>query len=401
MPQFSYLFRDETGKVQRGMMVADSLAAVRSTLESQGERLISAKSVQQSSAQTGFTNLMQRLPPRSITVEVALEQMAVMLESGLGILQALQTIADQTESPAMRLVCEQLSEDIQDGESVSDAMARHACFPQLAVQLAKVGEATGNLDVTLQRAAEQMAGRRENISAVRTAVSYPAFVGVAAIGVAAYMVLYVIPELEKFLSAMGRKLPAITQSLLDFSIWIRVNGITVAAAIVASIVAVVLIYNWPTGRSIIDRGMLRVPVIGKVFRIAGTVTFASSLGVLLRSGITVLEALRTVEGLHVNTHLAACVANARDAVMEGGNLAQPLAEKHTYMPMLSSMVAVGENTGQLDEVLERVTVFHEAQLKAAIRNLSALIEPLTIVLVGGIVGYVYLAFFVALFAAGG
>ena len=401
MPQYSYLFRDEAGKVQRGLMVADSLSAVRSTLESQGERLISAKPVEQSSTQTGFTNLLERIPPRSITVEVALEQMAVMLQSGLGILQALQTIADQTTSPAMRVVCQQLSEDIQDGESVSEAMAKHPCFPQLAVQLAKVGEATGNLDVVLQRASEQMAGRRENLSAVRTAIAYPAFVGVAAVGVAVYMVVVVIPELEKFLSAMGRNLPAITQSLLDFSVWIRVNGITVVALLIATIVAIVLTYNWPPGRSAIDRWLLRVPIIGKVFRLAGTVTFASSLGVLLRSGITVLEALRTVEGLHVNTHLAACVATARDAVMEGGNLAKPLAEKHTYMPMLSSMVAVGENTGQLDEVLERVTVFHEAQLKSAIRKLSALIEPLTIVVVGGIVGYVYLAFFLALFAAGG
>jgi type IV pilus assembly protein PilC len=171
--------------------------------------------------------------------------------------------------------------------------------------------------------------------------------------------------------------------------------------LLAAVAAGVMVYKWPPGRALIDRWALRTPVLGKVLRLAGTVTFASSLGVMLRSGITVLEALRTVEGLHANTHLASRVAAARDAVMEGGDLARPLAEKQAYMPMLSSMVAVGENTGQLDEVLERVTVFHEAQLKAAIKKLSALIEPLTIVVVGGIVGYVYLAFFMALFAAGG
>ncbi|MEL6109028.1 MAG: type II secretion system F family protein [Planctomycetota bacterium] len=401
MPEFSYLIRDDAGKMQRGHMEAASASALRSLLESRGERLISAKPVAKPSGAIELSNPLHRLPPRSVAVEIALEQLAVMLESGIGLLEALKTVSDQSDSRSLQVICTQISEDIQEGDSLSEAMAKHRCFPRIAVQLAKVGEATGNLDIVLQRAAEQMAARRENISNVRTAVSYPIFVGVAAIGVAGYLVLYVIPELEKFLSATGRRLPAITQSLLDFSVWIRVNGVTTLAIILFMLAAFVLIYKWPPGRAAIDRWVLRLPILGKVLRLAGTVTFASSLGVMLRSGITVLEALRTVEGLHGNTFLAARVASAREAVMEGGDLASPLAEKGAFMPMLSSMVAVGESTGQLDEVLERVTRFHEAQLKTAIKKLSAMIEPATIVIVGGIVGYVYLAFFVALFAAGG
>lgn len=401
MAEFSYLVRDEEGKMQRGHMEAESAAALRATLEARGERLISAKSVSNKATGIQITNPLHRLPPRPVVVELALEQLAVMLESGIGILQALQTVSDQATSQSLRAVCQQLSEDIQEGDSVSEAMAKHACFPRIAVQLAKVGEATGNLDIVLLRAAEQMASRRENISNVRTAVAYPIFVGMAAIGVASYLVMYVIPELEKFLSATGRRLPAMTQSLLDFSVWIRMNGATVVAIVLFAIAAAVLIYKWPPGRAAIDRWALRIPVFGGVLRLAGTVTFASSLGVMLRSGITVLEALRTVEGLHANTHLALQVAGARESVMEGGDLATPLAKKHAFMPMLSSMIAVGENTGQLDEVLVRVTRFHEAQLKSAIRKLSAMIEPATIIIVGGIVGYVYLAFFMALFAAGG
>ncbi|MDM4013910.1 type II secretion system F family protein [Roseiconus lacunae] len=401
MPEYSYVARSQGGKIQRGQMAAESLAALRSILESQGERLISAKSQEPPANLLPFRNPLDRLPARSITVEVALEQVAVMLESGLGILQALGTAAEQTTSQSMRTILQKVSEEIQEGDSLAEAMQRHKCFPLIAVQLARVGETTGNLDIVLRRAAEQMAARRENMSAVRTAVAYPAFVGIAAIGVAGYLVVFVIPELEKFLSSIGRRLPAITQSLLNLSIWIRTNGITVAILLVAVTIAMTLTYRVPKARVIVDRWLLRIPVMGKVLRLAGTVTFASSLGVMLRSGITVLEALRTVEGLHGNTHLASRVAVAREVVMEGGALAPPLAQKHGYMPMLSSMVAVGENTGQLDEVLARVTEFHEAQLQAAIKKLSALIEPLTIVVVGGIVGYVYLAFFMALFAAGG
>ena len=401
MPEYSYLTRDDAGRMQRGHMEAESAAALRLSLESKGERLISAKPLESPSGQIQLSNPLHYLPPRSISVEVALEQLAVMLQSGIGILQALQTVSFQTTSPSLRTICAQLSEDIQEGDSVSEAMAKHSCFPHIAVQLAKVGETTGNLDVVLGRAAEQMASRRENISNVRTAVAYPIFVGLAAISVAAYLVVFVIPELEKFLSATGRRLPALTQSLLDLSVWIRINGVTVVAMVLAAIAALILTYKWPPGRATIDRALLRIPVLGKVLRLAGTVTFASSLGVMLRSGITVLEALRTVEGLHGNTYLASQVAVARETVMEGGDLATPLAKKDAFMPMLSSMVAVGENTGQLDEVLERVTRFHESQLKSAIKKLSAMIEPITIVVVGGIVGYVYLAFFMALFAAGG
>lgn len=401
MPEFSYLVRDDTGKMQRGSMEAESAAALRSILESRGERLVSAKPSANASNKIDISNPLHRLPPRSVVVEVALEQLAVMLESGIGILQALQTVSDQTTSTPLRKICEQLSEDIQEGDTVSEAMSKHPCFPRIAVQLAKVGESTGNLDVVLQRASEQMAAKRENVSNVRTAVAYPVFVGFAAVGVAGYLVLFVIPELEKFLSATGRRLPAMTQSLLDLSAWIRMNGVMTAAIILFALVAAVLVYKWPPGRDVIDRWLLRIPILGKVLRLAETVTFSNSFGVMLRSGITVLEALRIVEGLHGNTYVASQVAAAREAVMEGGDLATPLAKKHAFMPMLSSMIGVGENTGQLDDVLERVTRFHEAQLQTAVKRLSALIEPMTIVMVGGIVGYVYLAFFMALFAAGG
>jgi len=403
MPEFTYLARNASGQIQRGHMASESASALRAMIESRGERLISVKPIESKGllGNTKFENPLHRLPPSGVTVEVSLEQMAVMLRSGLGLLQSLQTVAEQATAPSMKKIALELCEAIQEGDSLADAMSQHKCFPPIAVQLVRVGETTGNLDIVLNRAAEQMRSRRENISNVRTAVAYPAFVGVAAIAVAGYLVVFVIPELEKFLSSIGRKLPAITQSLLDLSVGIRTNGPTVAVGIVFAILAMVLIYRWPPGRDWFDKWVLRIPVMGTVLRLAGTVTFASSLGVMIRSGITVLEALRTVEGLHDNKFLASRVVVAREKVIEGGSLSEGLRAKGAFMPMLPSMVAVAENTGQMDEVLEQVTQFHEAQLKSAIKKLSAMIEPLTIVVVGGIVGYVYLAFFMAMFAAGG
>lgn len=405
MPTYAYIARDDSGRAQRGTLDAGSPAVLRSLLQTRGLRLISLQEQVQSEAigeSLGrYLNPFQWIPPRSLDVEIALEQLAVMLRSGLGLLSALKTVGQQARFIPMRRICEQVAEDIQEGDSLADAMSRHRAFPPIVVQLVRVGEATGNLDMVLDRAAKQLARRRQNISNLMTALAYPAFVTLAAVAVAIYLVVVVIPELQKFLGAMGRRLPRMTQSLLDVSAWIQANGVTVAVLGVAAALSLVLVYLWPPGRLTIDRWVLRVPIIGYVLRLSGTVTFASALSVMIRSGITVLDALRTVEHLHANRFLASRVAAAREAVIAGEGLAKPLATRHAHLPMLASMVAVAENTGQMDEVLESVASFHESQLESAIKRLSALIEPAVIVVVGGIVGYVYMAFFVALFSAGG
>jgi type IV pilus assembly protein PilC len=146
---------------------------------------------------------------------------------------------------------------------------------------------------------------------------------------------------------------------------------------------------------------MRVPIISTLFRLAATATFSRSLGILIRSGVTLLESLRTVERLHRNRFLASKVVAARDSVMQGGSLAEPLRAPYAFMPMLPAMVAVGEATGTLDDVLDEVARFHEAQLQVAIRRFSIIVEPAIIVIVGGIVGFVYISFFMALFSAVG
>jgi type IV pilus assembly protein PilC len=172
--------------------------------------------------------------------------------------------------------------------------------------------------------------------------------------------------------------------------------------VLALLIAVgVALCCWPPGRLRIDRLALRTPLAGTILRLAGTVSFASVLAALLRSGIALLEGLRTAERVQRNRYLAQKVVSARESLIRGGDLAGPLRAKHAFMPLLSRMVAVGEAAGTLDEVLEEVAKFYESQLKTTIRRLSVLAEAGIIVSVGAIVGFIYLAFFVALFAAGG
>ncbi len=346
-------------------------------------------------------NPFRWLPPRSADIEISLQQMAVMLRSGLTLLTTLKTIAEYSQSWRMRRTWEAVAEKIQHGASLADAMAEHRCFPRLVIQMVKVGEQTGTLEQVVTRAAEALERRRFLRTHILTAMFYPTIVFFAAIGVAAFMVVFLIPKMKVFLSALGRKLPAMTQNLVDIADFVQAYGLYIAISLTATVAALIAAYIWPPGRLVIDRLILRMPITGKLLRLALTIQFSYGLAVLLRSGITLVEGLRTVEQLHNNRWAAGQVGEARASVLRGGGLAPTLTAPGVFLPMLSRMVAVGESAGTLDDVLMEVARFHEAQLQSTIKLFSTIIEPIVIVVVGVIVGYVYIAFFLALFAAAG
>ncbi|MCS6852990.1 MAG: type II secretion system F family protein [Gemmataceae bacterium] len=401
MPSFAYEARDAAGRRQAGHAEADSAAALAGDLRRRGWLVLRVEAAPKAAGGQRFRlNPFAWLPPRSLDVEVSFQQLAVMLRSGLSLLAALRTVAEQAQRPSMRRVWEAVSQRIQEGSDLAEALKQHRCFPHLCVQLVRIGEQTGNLETVLSRAADVLERRRTLITSVLTALAYPTVVLVASIGVAGYMVFGVIPKLAVFLNQLGRRLPAMTQLLVDLATTARAQALHVGIALLAAVLAGTLFYLWPPGRFLVDRWLLRVPVVGGIFRLAGTALLARSLGLLLASGVTLLDGLRTVESLFRNRYLAAKVSAARDAVMRGGTLADNLTDPTAFMPMLSRMVAVGESAGTLEEVLEENAQFHEQQLQRTIRWLSLLIEPAIIIVVGGVVGFVYISFFLALFAAG-
>jgi len=402
MPSFVFNARDPAGRQQQGSQEAVSAASLVSTLRERGWLVLEVK--ESSGPVEDWSTLLNPfswLPPRSIDVELSLQQIAVMLRSGITLLAALKTVAEQAERRSMRRIWERVAERIQEGATLGDALADHPCFPHLVVQLVRVGEQTGNLEPVATRAADALEKRRLLRTSLLTALTYPAIVMLAAVGVTIFMVVGVIPKLQVFLKALGRKLPAMTQMLVDVSMAVQTHDVQGLIGFAAVIVALVALYLWPPGRLYLDRLLLRLPIVGRLLRLAATVSFARALGALVHSGITLVEGLRTAEGLNRNRYVAECVAGARASVLKGGTLAEPLLGTDAFMPMLSRMVAIGETTGTLDEVLDEVARFHESQLQSAIKQFSAIIEPVIVVVVGAIVGFVYIAFFMALFAAAG
>ncbi|MEM8868431.1 MAG: type II secretion system F family protein, partial [Verrucomicrobiota bacterium] len=282
---------------------------------------------------------------------------------------------------------------------LADALDEHKVFPKSVVSMISLGEESGNLDVVMRRSAEAMERFRRNRNAILSALAYPTLVVLFAIGLSAYMVVYVIPLLREALEALGRPLPPLTQSLLDLSNFIVTYGPAIAAVLAIATVTFIGILFWPPGRLAVDRSLLKVPLVGLILRSGGTALFARALATLLESGIRLVEGLRILTSIHSNRYFAAVVDSARNRVLEGGTLAESLGRGNAYTPMMIKMVGVGESSGNLEETLENVADFHEERLQALISRLSAVMVPAVILVAGGIVFYVYLAFFLALYGA--
>ncbi len=402
MSNYTYIARDRSGQIARGELFADSAAALKTQLLAQGMRLVTLEALPEPAVTVaGMFNPGRWMPARSRDAEFALRQLAIMLRSGLNLLGAIKSLQSQTNSVAFATILESLYHQIARGASLSTALERHPVFPQLVVQLVNVGEKTGKLEQVLEQAAQYMAQRRTTVTEVRVALTYPAIVSLAALMIAGYLTFAVIPELQKFLSAMGRKLPRMTQSLVDFAQWFQMNGGMVVMVMFAVAGGVVFVFRWPAGRLWMDRWLLRLPVVGAVLKLSGTATLASSLSVMVNSGVKLVEAIDIARRLQTNRFLASLLTSASASIVRGKPLAPTLATREGFAPVLSSMVAIAEQTGHLDKTLDEVAKFCDGELKAKIKRMSQLVEPAVIVVAGGIVGYVYIAFFMALMSAGG
>ena len=400
MASFQYSARDARGGLRQGVAAAATAEALAAELRDQGLLILKIIPAAPPARNRGIIlSPWAWLPPSRFDIEIGFQQMATMLHSGLTLLVALRTVSEQARGARAAGLWRNVAERIERGDTLSGAMAAEGGrFPDYVVQLARVGESSGELDGMLTRAAAHLEQTRSLRLMVINALVYPLIVVVLATGVSGFMVLSVIPKIERFLAGSGRTLPGLTQALLDLSNWLRNYLPEVALGALVVLVGVGLLRRWPPGRLWLDAASLRIPVVGAVLRTAGTAVFARGMGILLESGVGLIESLRAAERLVRNCALSRRIAVAREAVTRGETLAAGLAGHREFLPMLPRMVAVGETTGALGRTLNDLATFHEGQLVAIVRRLGVVIEPVLILAVGGIVGFVYVAFFVALFS---
>lgn len=402
MPVYNYLARDRTGRLVRRQLLAGSPIELRSRIQAMDIRLISFD-LHRGSAKRKLRKLWPGywLPVLSADIELTLQQLAMMLRSGLKLLDAIKSLQLQTQRQSLARVLSRVHQAIAQGSSLSEALAQQAVFPAIVVQMVHVGEQTGELVNSLQQSQEYLYSRRQTIAEVRMAMAYPLVVTTAAIAIAAYLVLHVIPQLQVFLSAMGRDLPTMTQRLIDLSKWLQLHGVMLVVVGSGLLASLSMMMYMPLSRALWDRYVLRLPIIGDVLRLSGTESLARGLAVMMRSGIRLVDALQIAQSMQHNRFLANLLVQAGGGVRRGQSLAPFLAASGGFSPILASMVEVAERAGNMDQTLGEVAKLCDTELKAKVKRLSRMVEPATILISGGIVGYVYIAFFVALMSAGG
>lgn len=397
MPNFSFTARDNAGQWHEGKQTADSAGALAAALRLKGWSLVNAKI-----ADVGPVKRKRYrgiLPATSYDVEMGLRMIAAMLDGGITLLSALKTATEQARRPSMANIWDDVHDRVIGRMPFAEALAIHKkVFPPLVVQLAKAGEVSGNLEVVLDQAAEQLERKRNLMITLTSALMYPAITTVMALGVGIYLMLKVIPEISQFLRANGQELPAMTQALIKTSDFFRAYIIPMTICAVSGTIALVLARMFPPAARVVDRSFLRIPIVGTLLKLGGTTLFARVLGMLLEAGVPMLAALDTAGAMMKNKAIAARVTDSRRAVLAGNPLARPLGTGGEFMAMLPRMVAVGEETGTLSGVLVKVANFHEKQLEAYVKRMTLLIEPVMTVVVGGMVGFVYLAFFMAIYS---
>lgn len=399
---FEATVKDRSGARRTIRRDAASRESLLSALRAGGYLVLDATEVRETPELPPAWSPAWLKPMTGFDVEMGFRQIASMLRSGVSLLHALATVQAQSSGARAKRTWKSVRESVFRGGTFAGALAEHpGRFGEMAVRLAEVGEKTGELERALSRAADQMEARRNLRAAVVNALMYPVIAVLMAVGVSAYLVVAVIPKVAEFLKSGGTDLPPMTQALMDFSAWTVANGLTILAVAGGAVAAWFAVRMNGMGRELEDVVLMKTPVTGRILRLSGTALFARSMQIMTEAGVPLVDALATGGRLLSNRRLRRRVAAARESVMRGSPLAASLAPAVEFMPMLASMAAVGETGGSLPEAFGETARFHEMLLAVAVKRFGMMMEPVMICVTGGMVGFVYVAFFMAIFAIAG
>jgi type IV pilus assembly protein PilC len=390
---YTYKARDKAGNVLNGTIQADNEALVLARLREQG--FVPLEVGKQG---RGMNIELTKKKVKLKELSVVSRQFATMVNSGLPILRALSILADQTENPELGRVLGLVRTDVEQGASLSGAMAKHPkVFNDLFVAMVKSGEMGGSLDDVLMRLADMIEAEVKLRGKIKSAMTYPVAVVALVVLIMSAMLLFVVPQFQTIYASLGGSLPLPTRILLTASNIFKQFWYIV---LVGVFVFRFFFKRWkktPKGREAVDRMKLKVPVFGVIFQKVALSRFASTSAMLLRSGVPILQALEIVIETVNNRVVAKAIEDVQTSVREGESMAKPLSRHAVFPPMVVQMLAVGEETGQVDTMLEKVAEFYNQEVEASVDALTSLIEPLLIAVIGGCVGAAVVALYMPMF----
>lgn len=325
-------------------------------------------------------------------------QLSTMVGAGLPIVRSFNILEKQTQNSLLRKIAGQVQEDLEGGLALNEALGRHPkTFSPMYVSMVQAGETGGALDTVLDRLADTLERDREINSKIKSASVYPILVMSVAILVVVFILMFVMPSFVESYASSGTELPAFTQFFLNISYFLKDYFLLLILGI---IVLVFVLKAWgrtSQGRLFFDTMYLKMPIVGKAVSRIAVSRFTRILGTLIKSGVPILQALEVLEGVVGNRVIGNAIGQARESIREGQSIAVPLAATGVFEPMVSQMIAIGEETGALDDMLERMSVFYDNEVTLAVDAMLKSMEPVMIIFVAGIIGMIIIATYLPVF----
>ncbi len=402
MPVYEYNALNEKGRRVSGIVDAESPAAARQKLRASRIFPVSITEVSRLIQDAGgrssglFSILFGRI--RASEIAVFTRGLATLLGAGFPLVRALETLVFQTRSPALKKVTANVKNLVVEGNSFADALSRFpGVFPPLYVNMARAGEASGTLEIVLERLAEMMESQLDLNNRIRSALTYPVFMALLGTAVLIFLMTAIVPNIAAVFTEMGRVLPAPTRLLIGASDLIRSYWWLVFLLCLGAWALFFKIKKSPRGREGMDRLILRMPLIGFLVLRLATARFARTLGSLLENGVPMLQALDIVKNVVGYTPLAEAVKSGIQDVEKGSALTEALAVHGVFPDLFMQMLKVGEQSGKLEAMLEKTAVIYEKEVTAQVTRITALLEPVMILVMGVIVGAIVLSICLPIF----
>jgi type IV pilus assembly protein PilC len=395
MPIFIWEGTTKKNEVKKGEIEANDENAVRVLLRRQGFKTIDVR--------TKPKDLLEYLPffkakIKEKNVVVFCRIFSTMINAGLPLIQCLDLLSQQEQNKAFATIIRSIKEDIEGGTSLTVALKKYPkIFDDLFVNLIAAGEAGGILDVILERLSAYMEKAMKLKARVKSAMTYPIAVLVISIGVVALLLIKVIPVFQKMFEGMGGQLPGPTAFLINMSEFAQHYFIYIGILFFFIFIAFKRFYETDKGRWMVDSLVLKAPVFGDLMKKVAVAKFARTLSTMMSSGVPILEGLSIVSKTSGNKVVEDALLKTRQSISEGRSIAEPLAETGIFPPMVVQMISVGEATGALDSMLSKIATFYDDEIDVAVDNMTALLEPVMMVFLGGVVGGMIIAMYLPIF----
>lgn len=398
MAVYEFKGLDQSGRQQSGIREADSPRALKALLRRDGIFVTEVQEADEQAVSTKtswlhrdihLARLFERITIQDISMVT--RQLATLLQAGVPMVDSLTAVIEQVDKRKLKTVLSQIKADVNEGISLADAFAKHPCFTHVYVNMVRAGEASGTLEAVLERLADFAESQAQLRSKITGAMMYPLVMFVVAIGVLLIIMTTVVPRLTRVFEHSNITLPLVTRVLLVASDFLQGYWWLLVGGIAGGVYSVIRWKQTESGRARWDRFWLNTPIFGPIIQMVAVARFSGTLSALLAGGVPLLTTLQIVRNVVASEPMERAVDDVRDAVREGEGIAPMLRKSGQFPPMVTHMIAIGERSGQLEQMLARIAQTYEQQVQARVGILTSLLEPIMIVIMGGIVGIILFA----------